>query len=127
MAALCEIAFAHLRLAELAAAPDEQQQHRREALDASGAAFDLYQGFGFVLIVECTSEEILFRHGLVLQANGQTEAGQDMVRRAYAEMRRKHALIPADSPFSQTYLEAIPLHREIRAAYEALPAPGAAS
>ncbi|HOC21569.1 MAG TPA: AAA family ATPase [Anaerolineae bacterium] len=127
MAALCEIAFAHLRLAELAAAPAEQQQHRREALDASGTAFDLYQGFGFVQIVECTSEEILFRHGLALQANGQTETGQDMVRRAYAEMRRKHALIPADSPFSQTYLEAIPLHGEIRAAYEALPAAGAAS
>jgi hypothetical protein len=32
---------------------------------------------------------------------------------------RKHGLIPADSPFRRTYLEEIPLHRDIRAALAA--------
>jgi hypothetical protein len=31
-------------------------------------------------------------------------------------MMRKHALIPADSLFRQTYLENLPLHRQIQAA-----------
>jgi hypothetical protein len=29
-------------------------------------------------------------------------------------MKRKHDLIPPDSPFRHTYLENIPLHRDIR-------------
>lgn len=130
MAALCEIAAAHLQLATRVADAGAQQFHRQEALVASGAAFDLYRSFGFVQIVECTSEEILYRHGLALQANGYVAEGQDMVRQAYAEMRRKHALIPPETPFSRTYLEAIALHRDIAAAYAALPdveAPAAAS
>jgi hypothetical protein len=32
---------------------------------------------------------------------------------------RKHDLIPPDSPFRRTYLENIPLHRDIRAAHTA--------
>ena len=119
MAALCEIAASHLTLLPLVA-EDARQLHREEALKASGAAFDLYESFGFVQIVECTSEEILFRHGLALRANDRAAEAEDMVRRAFAEMQRKHALIPAGTPFSRTYLEAIALHREITAAYDAL-------
>jgi hypothetical protein len=32
-------------------------------------------------------------------------------------MLRKANLIPEDSPYRRSYLEALPLHREIRAAY----------
>ena len=120
MAALCEIAESHLRLLEVVADAQEREFHCAEALNASGAAFDLYQGFGFVQIVECTSEEILFRHALALQANEREEEARDMGRRAHAEMLRKHALIPADTAFHHTYLEAIALHREIQTAYDGL-------
>ena len=44
---------------------------------------------------------------------------REMLARAYSEMMRKHDLIPADSPFRQSFLENIALHRQIRAAYEA--------
>ncbi|MBN1921046.1 MAG: AAA family ATPase [Anaerolineae bacterium] len=120
MAALCEIAESHLRLLEVVTDVQEREFHCTEALNASGAAFDLYQGFGFVQIVECTSEEILYRHALALQANEREEEARDMVRRAHAEMERKHALIPTDTPFYHTYLEAIALHREIHSAYTEL-------
>jgi hypothetical protein len=55
----------------------------------------------------------LFWHGQALAANGQAEAAGDYVRRAYDEMMRKYALIPADSHFRMTYLEKLPLHRQI--------------
>lgn len=121
MAALCQIAESHLLW--MALGPDEsaRQLHRVEALNASGIAFDLYQGFGFVQIVECTSEKILFRHAMALQVNDRREEACDMVRRAHVEMMRKHAFIPKDSLFYRTYLEAIPLHREIQTAYDGLP------
>ncbi len=121
MASLCQIADSHRRLMAVVADEGEREMHRVEALNASGVAFDLYQGFGFVQIVECTSEEILFRHALALQANGREAEGRDMVRRSHAEMLRKHAFIPQSSLFHRTYLEAIPLHKEIQAAYDALP------
>jgi len=69
-----------------------------------------------VQVVECTSEEILYRHSQALAANEQLATAAAYLKRAYQEMMRKHTLIPADSPFRNTYLE-IPLHREILAAY----------
>jgi hypothetical protein len=38
---------------------------------------------------------------------------------AYAEMMRKHDMIPASSPYRRMFLENIPCHREIRAANNA--------
>ncbi|MFN2108373.1 MAG: hypothetical protein ACK2UI_01805, partial [Anaerolineae bacterium] len=70
-------------------------------------------------ITECVSEEILFRYSQALTANEQPEEATKYLRRAYDEMARKHALIPADSYFRRTYLENILLHQEIRAAYAA--------
>jgi hypothetical protein len=67
--------------------------------------------------VECTSEEVLFRYSQALAANDQPDLAIRYLRRAYDEMSRKHSLIPVDSSFRRTYLEQIPLHREIRAAY----------
>jgi hypothetical protein len=117
MAAACEAAGAHLGLAELAVDEAEHQLHARQALELSQAALDVYQEFGFVRPIECTSEEILYRHSQALAANDRQVEAAEYLRRAYDEMMRKHALIPPDTPFYRTYLENIPLHRMIRTAY----------
>ncbi len=117
IAAFCEQAAAHLGLAAVLPDKAEKEMHRQAALKASQAALDIYESFGFVQIVECTSEEVLFRHSLVLSTTGQTEAAQTFLKRAHDEMMRKHALIPPDSHYRQTYLENIPLHRDIRTAH----------
>jgi hypothetical protein len=119
MVAACETVAAHLGLARVLAGEAERQHHLRQALESSQAALDMYQSFGYVLPIECVSEEILFRHSLALMANSLQTAAADYVKRAYDEMMHKHDLIPADSPFRRTYLEHIPLHRAIRAAYAA--------
>ena len=119
MAAACEAAAAHLGLAGCLADDTQQDAHRRLALEASQTALDIYQQFGFTQVVECLGEEILYRHSLSLAANGKPKDAHEMLTRAYAEMRRKHDLIPADSPFRQTFLESIALHCQIRAAYGA--------
>jgi predicted ATPase/class 3 adenylate cyclase len=124
MSAACEAAAAHLKLAEhLAARGDanEQVQHVREALVSSQVAVKHYEQFGFVQIVECTSEEILFRHSQALAANDRAAEAAEFLKRAYDEMMRKHDLIPASagSHFRKTYLEKIELHRVIQAAYTA--------
>ncbi|HQK12803.1 MAG TPA: adenylate/guanylate cyclase domain-containing protein [Anaerolineae bacterium] len=119
MAALCKAAAAHLRLANVITQRAVAEAHLESALQASQKALDIYNKFGFVQITECVSEEILFRHSQALAANGQPEEANKYLRRAYDEMTRKHALIPPDSYFRRTYLENIPLHQEIRAAYAA--------
>ena len=119
MAAACESAAAHLGLAECLTDEAEREAHLRQALELSQAALDIYQHFGFVQIIECASEEILYRHSLALAANGREAEAAEYLQRAYDEMKRKHDLIPPDSPFRRTYLENIPLHRDIRAAYAA--------
>lgn len=123
MAASCEASDTHLKLASLFKDRDANAygKHLVQALEASQAAFDLYQYFGFVQIVECTSEEILYRHSRALAANDRTDEAVQLLERAYKEMMRKHNLIPADSPYRKTFLENIPLHREISAAYSQRP------
>ncbi len=115
--AFCEEAAAHLGLTAVLPDEAERETHRQAALKASQAALDIYESFGFVQVVECASEEVLFRHSLALSSNGQTEQAQTFLKRAYNEMMRKHALIPPDSHYRQTYLENIPLHRDIHTAY----------
>jgi tetratricopeptide (TPR) repeat protein len=117
MAAACESAAVHLGLARCLADEAERQKHLRRALESSQTALDIYNSFGFTQIIECTGEEILFRHSLALEANGRQTEAAEYLRRAYEEMMRKHNLIPAGSPFRQTYLENIALHRDIRARY----------
>jgi class 3 adenylate cyclase/tetratricopeptide (TPR) repeat protein len=116
MAAACEAAAAHLRLAGHATGQTERQAHLTQALESSQAALDIYQQFGFVQVIECVSEEILFRHSLALAANGREAESAEYLQRAYGEMMRKHGLIPLDHRFRRTFLENIPLHREVRAA-----------
>ena len=122
MSASCEAAAAHLKLAEHLAARQQAEgraQHVQEALVASQIALNHYEKFGFVQIVECTSEEILFRHSQALAANDRPAEAAEFLTRAYDEMMRKHDLIPQDSPFRKTYLEHMDLHRAIQAGYTA--------
>jgi len=125
MAAACESAMAHLRLAQGRLADEsERDTHLRHALESSQTALDIYQHFGFVQVIECISEEILHRHSLTLAANGNKVESDNYLRLAYQEMMRKHALIPPDSSFRSTFLENIAMHREIGDAVAALPQEG---
>lgn len=123
MAAACEACAAHLNLAhhfsQHKEMNTERQAHLQQALESSQSALTIYQQFGFVQVVECTSEEILYRHSQALAANDRAEEALDFLQRAYEEIVRKYELIPANSPFRKTYLENIQLHREIQTAYAA--------
>jgi hypothetical protein len=123
MAVACEMSMLHLKLADALADRDadnqERQDHLAQALEASRSALAIYQQFGFVQVVECVSEEILYRHSLALAANGRQSEATEFLERAYEEMMRKHDMIPLDSPFRKTYLENIELHRDIQIAYAA--------
>jgi class 3 adenylate cyclase len=112
-----ERAKAHLTLARRLNDGDEQQDHLEQALEASLAALGRYEALGYVQIIECVSEEILFCHSHALRTNGQEAEADEVLQRAYDEMMRKHALIPEDSPFRRTYLENVPVHQEIQAAH----------
>jgi tetratricopeptide (TPR) repeat protein len=119
MAVSCEASDTHLKLAHHFKDRDanEQGKHLARALESSQTAVDLYQHFGFVQIVECTSEEILYRHSRALAANDRADEPTQFLERAYNEMMRKHDLIPVESPYRKTFLENIQLHKEISAAY----------
>jgi hypothetical protein len=122
MAAACEASVAHLKLAQYdsnhdSASDMERQAHLAQALESSQSALKIYEQFGFVQVSECTSEEILFRHSQALAANDHAAEAAEFLKRAHAEMMRKHDLIPADSPFRTTYLENIQLHQEIQTSY----------
>ncbi len=119
MAAACEASDTHLKLAQCFVERDKNEywKHLTQALESSQNAVDLYQHFGFVQIVECTSEEILYRHSQALAANGRSEEAKEFLERAYKEMMRKHDLIPSDSPFRKTFLENIQLHVDIQNLY----------
>jgi tetratricopeptide (TPR) repeat protein len=123
MAATCEASAAHLKLAQHLAGRKRmkvaRQAHLEQALESSQSALTIYEQFGFVQIVECTSEEIFYRHSQALAANDHPAEAAEFVTRAYVEMMRKHDFIPAESPYRKTFLENIQLHREIQTAYAA--------
>ena len=124
MAALCEASATHLKLAQSYVGrkekDSERESHLTQALEASQTAIRIYEQFGFVQLVECVSEEILYRHSRALAANDRADEAADFLERAFEEMMRKHALIPKNSLFRKTFLENIELHREIPVAYAAL-------
>lgn len=119
MAAACEATTAHLGLARLATNETDRLAHSEEALITSTMALETYDAFGYVNIVECSSEEIYLRHSQALAANGRKEESAEFLQMAYNEMIRKHDLIPADHYYRRTYLENLDYHREIRAAHTA--------
>ncbi|MCA9994293.1 MAG: AAA family ATPase [Anaerolineales bacterium] len=115
LAAACQAAVAQLALAKIASEQAARQRHLDWALASSQVALTIYELLGYVQILECASEEVLFWHGKALLANGRFADAHTFFHRAYAEMQRKHALIPSGVVYAQTFLE-IPLHRQIRAA-----------
>ncbi|MBI5294636.1 MAG: AAA family ATPase [Chloroflexi bacterium] len=120
MAAACKAAASHLGLSRKFRGEKNaavRSEHLRQALESSQAAVNLYDQFGFVQVVECTAEEILFGHGQALYANDRKPEALEFLKRAYEEMMRKHALIPPDSAYRNTFIGNIQLHREILAAY----------
>lgn len=119
MAAACEATTAHLGLARLATNETDRLVHSKEALTTSTMALETYEGFGYVNIVECSSEEIYLRHSQALAANGRKDESAEYLQMAYNEMMRKHDLIPADHYYRRTFLENLDYHREIRAAHTA--------
>jgi tetratricopeptide (TPR) repeat protein len=119
MVVTCEATASHLGLAQFESNRAKAQEHLQQALELSQVALEHYQSFGFVRPIECTSEEILYRHSLALAANGHDLEAAEYLRQAYAEMMRIHDLIPPESPYRRTYLENIPIHRDIRAAFAA--------
>jgi tetratricopeptide (TPR) repeat protein len=119
MVAACEACGAHLGLATTILDTADREHHSRQALESSRAALAIYESFGHVRPIECVSEEILYRHSLALEANDQHAEAAAYRKRAFDEMMRKHDLIPLGSPFRRSYLENIPLHRDIRVAYTA--------
>jgi class 3 adenylate cyclase/tetratricopeptide (TPR) repeat protein len=119
MAAACEASAAHLSLARLAGSEAERQEHLEKAMETSQMALDTYNIFGYVNIIECSSEEIYIRHSRALAANNRPEEAAEFLEKAYTEMMRKYEMIPEGSPYRRTYLENISCHREIRAAHTA--------
>jgi len=118
MTAASEASVAHLKLARLYSVRgnSESQEHIQQALESSQTCLNIYGQFGFVQVVECTSEEIFYRHSQVLAANGQAEEAADFVKRASDEMMRKYELIPTKNHFRKTFLRNITLHVDIRSA-----------
>jgi class 3 adenylate cyclase/predicted ATPase len=119
MVVACEAAATHLGLAKLESNQTKRQVHHQQALESSKVALEHYRSFGFVRPIECSGEEILYRHSLALAANGHDKQAEEYLHQAYAEMMRVHDLIPPETHFRRTYLENIPVHRDIRAAFAA--------
>lgn len=116
MAASCQAVVAQVGLAGVVAQMGEKQHHLDWALVSSQAALAIYESLGYVQILECASEEVLFWHGEALQANGRFVEAAAYYHQAKAEMMRKQALIPNTTPYAQTFLDNIPLHRHIATA-----------
>ena len=111
MAACCEASEAHVRLGLAVEDEEERATHLRKALDESATALEIYRTYGFVQIIECSSEEVLFRHGQALSLNGNEEEAGEFFSRAKEELLRKYDFIPPDSPYRRTFLENIRIHR----------------
>ncbi len=117
MVAVCESTEAHLQLADLAVNEEDKGYHLSQAIHTSQKALSIYKEFGFTQVIECTYEEILYRHSKALRASGKEAEADTYLELAYHEMMRKYDLIPPASNFRKTYLENITLHRVIRSLY----------
>lgn len=117
MAAACKAAQALLELAQWIGDAGQRRDALQRALTYSQTALDIYQHFGFSQFVQCLSEEILYTHSRVLVAHERNEEALTYLQQAYAEMMRKHDLIPEDTGYRRTFLENIPLHQDLLVAY----------
>jgi hypothetical protein len=117
MGASCQAVLAHLKLSQLGSDPSNQQKHLALALESSQNALNIFKAFGYAQTIVCSSEEIYYCHFLALAANDAQDEAREYLFLAYREMMRKYEMIPWESEFRRTYLENIPLHREILASY----------
>lgn len=120
MSAACAATQTHLKLARLSTNEAKRFEHLNQAKITSQMALDVYHSFGYVNIIECSSEEIYLRHSQVLAAIEQQSEAAEFLEKAYSEMMRKYDFIPTESNFRRTFLENIDYHREIRAAHAAV-------
>lgn len=120
MAALSEAGEAYLGLASLTGQADLRQEYHHKAIQSTGASLDIYNQFGFVQLIECTSELIFFRHSRALAVYGNRAESQEYLEKAYWEMQRKLELIPEASSYRQTFLSNIQAHQDIHKAYRKL-------
>ncbi len=114
MVSFCEASAAHLGLAKFAIDKSTSQEHLHQALEASSQALAIYNRFGFTQVIECTAEEIFYRHSQALAINGRQAESLEFLQRANAEMLRKWQMIPENSSYRHTYIEHIALHQEIK-------------
>ena len=120
MAAACETAGSYLGLAQFATSEQELNEFQQKALEASSIAVEIYKSFGYVNIIECSTEKIYFVHSQVLAGNHRQAEANEFLEKSYAEMMRVYEFIPRENYYRKTYLENIDIHRKIRAAKKLL-------
>lgn len=118
MAAATIASASQLALSKIVTDDSKRQSQRQLALELSQTALKIFETFGYAQVIECVSEEVLFRHSQALAFNEQQEEATNYLVRAYDEMMRKYNLIPEKSPYRQSFLKKIPLHRQIEAAHK---------
>lgn len=117
MASASEVSAAYSRLAVLTANEDERHLYREKALSSSQLSLDIYNQFGFIQIIECSGESILYRHSQALKSNGHLNEASEFLDKAYNEVIRKHDLIPPYSPFRKSFMNRIKIRQQIREDY----------
>jgi predicted ATPase/class 3 adenylate cyclase len=108
------------KLRETIETEDERQENLQRMLECSTRAVELYNTYDFLQIVECTTEDIYYRHSQALSANGLEDEAKKYLEMAYNEINRKHAFIPEDTLYYRTFIENIATHREVYSDYNAL-------
>ena len=120
MAAACETAVTYLGLTQFATGEQDVNELLQKALESSTKAIEIYDSFGYVNIIECSTQKIYFVHSQVLAANHLKTESNEFLEKAYAEMMRVYEFIPKENYYRKTYLENIDVHRKIWAAKKLL-------
>ena len=120
MAAACERAVSYLGLTQFTTSEQDVNELLQKALESSTEAIEIYDSFGYVNIIECSTEKIYFVHSQVLAANHHKTESNEFLEKAFAEMMRVYEFIPKENYYRKTFLENIDVHRKIRAAKKLL-------
>ncbi len=120
MASACEMAVSCLGLVQFSASEQELNELLQKALTASQTAVDICNSFGYVNVIESSTEKIFFVHSQVLAANHRQAEAHEFLEKAYQEMMRVYDFIPRENYYRKTYLENIEIHRKIRSARKLL-------
>ncbi|HEY9077133.1 MAG TPA: AAA family ATPase [Anaerolineaceae bacterium] len=117
-------AEAYLVLAQQPHLVDDRKIYLEKALEFSSQAATKLEKYGCIQFIEGSTEEVWFYHSQALLANHLLFDGKQQLRRAISflkrankEIIRKLNMIPQESPYRTTFLNNIPLHRDILQAY----------